>query len=401
MPIGKILPFRGLRGGRIRARVPPLSSSALASKNRSRDGQLWLAALGLSVLFNLGLLIISGLMFLRADLRDLTEPLPVIEQESVATIYADAIKTELVPKAEVEKQFTRTSPDQEAEPLAPTNRIGERNTRATSERAPDSSAEELPSQAGIERQPDQDIETTQSNYQDGVLGEPKPTAQVPEESVPAPAPSPQIKPSEQASEASRPEVAGLDDGKSLPPPREKLLEGPNPVDVQVPKEVATGDLPKRQPEVKQQTDVPKAEPKELPPEVAKPTPPDAKPFQGFQRKTAVLGSISRTGRSALDVDDSELGRYQAQISRAVEQEWQRNCMRHRDFITPGFLTVRFFVEGSGKVKSVQFVGDMETGEVQKGFTLNSIRNAEIPAMPHSLKKAYEGDTLELIFRFYF
>ena len=56
-------------------------------------------------------------------------------------------------------------------------------------------------------------------------------------------------------------------------------------------------------------------------------------------------------------------------------------MRHRDFITPGFLTVRFFVETGGKVRSVQFVGDMETGEVQKGFTLNSIRDAEIPAMP--------------------
>ena len=53
------------------------------------------------------------------------------------------------------------------------------------------------------------------------------------------------------------------------------------------------------------------------------------------------------------------------------------------------------------MKSVQFVGDMETGEVQKGFTLNSIRNAEIPAMPASLKKSYEGDTLELVFRFYF
>lgn len=396
----------------IRARVPPLNRSAPATKNQPRDGQLWLAALGLSVLLNMGLVAIAGWMFLKADLQNLTETLPPVAQESVATIYVESIKSAASPKIAAEKpQFARTSPDQEAKPLDPTNRIGERNTRATSNRAPDPSAEALPSQAGIERKPDQDIETTESKYQDGELSDPKPIAQVPEESAPAPAPSPQIKPLEQASEASRPEVAGLDDGKSLPPPREKLLEGPNPVDVQVPKEVATGDLQKRQPEVKQQTDVPKAEPKELPPEVAKPTPldtkpaevkpVDAKPFQGFQRKTAVLGSISRTGHSALDVDDSDLGRYQAKISRAVEQEWQRNCVRHRDFITPGFLTVRFFVEGSGKVKSVQFVGDMETGEVQKGFTLNSIRNAEIPAMPHSLKKAYEGDTLELVFRFYF
>ncbi|MEI8039693.1 MAG: hypothetical protein WCJ14_15030, partial [Verrucomicrobiota bacterium] len=124
-------------------------------------------------------------------------------------------------------------------------------------------------------------------------------------------------------------------------------------------------------------------------------------FKGFQRKTAVVGSISRTGRSALDVADSPLGRYQAALSRAVEQEWQRNCVRHRDFITPGFLTVRFFVAASGKVRSVQFVGDMETGEVQKGFTLNAIRDAQIPAMPAALRREYDQEPLELIFRFYF
>ena len=44
---------------------------------------------------------------------------------------------------------------------------------------------------------------------------------------------------------------------------------------------------------------------------------------------------------------------------------------------------------------------METGEVQKGFTLNSIRDANIPAMPANLKKNYEKEPLELIFNFYF
>lgn len=370
-------------------------------KNRPHDGQLWLAALGLSALLNSALLAIAGWMFIKVELQPFTETLPVVEQEAVATIYAEAFKIEHAPKTAAEKQFARTSSDQEAMPLEPTHRIGERSTRATSDRAPEPSASPLPSQVGIERKPDQEIETTESRYQDGDLSEPKPIAQVPEEADLTPVPTPPSGPLKQASDARRPEEARVDDGKSLPPPREKWLEGPNPVDVQVPKEVATGDLPKHQPELQSLPDVPKPEPKDMQPKPTKPTPPDAKPFQGFQRKTAVIGSISRTGRSALDVDDSELGRYQAQISRAVEQEWQRNCVRHRDFITPGFLTVRFFVEGSGNVKSVQFVGDMETGEVQKGFTLNSIRNAEIPAMPASLKKSYEGDTLELVFRFYF
>ena len=96
-----------------------------------------------------------------------------------------------------------------------------------------------------------------------------------------------------------------------------------------------------------------------------------------------------------------MGRYQAAIGRAVEKEWQLNCMKHRDFITPGFLTVRFFVSESGRIKSVQFIGDNQTGEVQKGFTLNSIRKAPIPAMPPAVKKEMAGDALELIFNFYF
>ena len=90
-----------------------------------------------------------------------------------------------------------------------------------------------------------------------------------------------------------------------------------------------------------------------------------------------------------------------QLSRVVEQEWQRNCVRHRDFITPGFLTVRFFVEPTGKVRTVQFVGTMETGEVQKGFTLSAIRDAAIPAMPAAVKKDFDKEPLELIFNFYF
>ena len=196
------------------------------------------------------------------------------------------------------------------------------------------------------------------------------------------------------------ESPGKDASKSAPPPRDALMEGPNPVDVPVPLDA----LPKN--EVKPTPPKQAKQGKKAPAPAELPKPPAAKPandpgFRGYQRKTAIVGSISRTGRSALNVTDTALGRYQAIISRAVELEWQRNCVRHRDFITPGYLTVRFFVETSGKVRTVQFVGSMETGEVQKGFTLSSIRDAEIPAMPASLKQEFEKEPLELIFNFYF
>ena len=63
--------------------------------------------------------------------------------------------------------------------------------------------------------------------------------------------------------------------------------------------------------------------------------------------------------------------------------------------------MRFFVDAKGKVRNVQFVGATQTGQQQKGFTLNSIRDAVIPAMPPEVRKDYLKDPLELIFNFYF
>ncbi|MBC8127124.1 MAG: hypothetical protein H8M99_08285 [Gloeobacteraceae cyanobacterium ES-bin-144] len=199
-----------------------------------------------------------------------------------------------------------------------------------------------------------------------------------------------------------PDAPGTDAERSTPPLREKLFTGPHPVDIEVPRESANEDEVKPTP-AKRPTAISPPTPIEPNKTTDAPKPKATKDpgFKGFQRKTAVVGSISRTGRSALNVADTPLGRYQAAISRAVEQEWQRNCVRHRDYITPGFLTIRFFVETKGKVRSVQFVDDMESGEVQKGFTLNSIRDAEIPPMPPSLRSEYDDEPLEIIFRFYF
>lgn len=299
--------------------------------------------------------------------------------------------------APAKPSFVRTSEDQIAAAPEKTPFIGERNTQATSDRSPDPTAPPLPSQAGIDRD---DLETTVSRYQDGRLGSDQPTQ--PQESMPAP-PSPAVADPAMAVNSAageKLETPGTDDSKSNPPPGDALLEGASPVDVPVPRnpteDTAIKPTPPKRPKdgtaVAKAADAPKAT-------TAKPATDPG--FKGYQRKSAIVGSISRTGRSALDVVDSPLGRYQAAISRAVEQEWQRNCVRHRDFITPGFLTVRFFVETSGKVRTVQFVGTMETGEVQKGFTLSAIRDADIPAMPAAVKKDFDKEPLELIFNFYF
>jgi hypothetical protein len=359
------------------------------------------------LLVNAGILLAVGFISLKSQIFQKTRPVPpAVATETTVTIFPEivvsAVSSEPVAPASSKPSFARTSEDQLAPTLEKPAFIGERNTQATSDRSPDATAPPLPSQSGIAPKNREDYETTESRYQDGSLASDQVSKPLP------PTPSPPAVPTvadpavaENPSPGENTDTPGEDDSKSSPPPRERLLEGPNPVDVAVPQYTAESDAikptPPRQP--KDGRPEPKAD------DAPKPAPATAATndpgFRGYQRKTAIVGSISRTGRSALDVADSPLGRYQALISRAVEQEWQRNCVRHRDFITPGFLTVRFFVETNGRVRSVQFVGDMETGEVQKGFTLNSIRDADIPAMPASLRKEFAKEPLELIFNFYF
>ena len=363
---------------------PPISART--------DGHLWAIAVAVSLLANLLLLVLAGMAVIEFREKRAQPSAAAPEEETYLTIEAVPAEEALAAPAVERKRFARTSLEQTAEPLRDPAFIGERATRATSDRAPDANAPDLPSQAGIEPRDAADIETTESDYQDGELV-PENVSQAAPQNPPPPAAANPLLPPGRTMAATA-------------PPREKLLDGPNPVDVPVPPEAAPADEIKPAPEQAAVSESPPPSP--VVPEETAESPPvpqtDASPkpaFRGHQRKTAIVGSITRNGRSSLDVEDSALGRYQAAISRAVELEWQRNCVRHRDFITPGFLTVRFFVEKTGRVRSVQFVGDMETGEVQKGFTLNSIRDAAIPAMPMALGREFDEEPLELIFRFYF
>jgi hypothetical protein len=390
---------------------------SMARTPRHGDGHLWMIAFGLSLLANAGILASVGFAALEsAKLRARIRPPVTPPAPSVAMIFpdmGDAPKASAThsgtpaapPPVELAgSRFARTSADQSASRPDNPLFLGERNTRATSDRAPDPNAPPLPSQAGINPRDDMHLETTESDYQEGPLDSaevaaaaaspPAPAAPAPEEPAPAMA---------AAAKEDSSDPSEADAVSSIPPPREPVLDGPLAVDVPVPREVAGKRATESPPEARHPTDPAPPKTAGLPKTTQdpKPTPPKNPGFRGYQRKTAVVGSISRTGRSALDVEDSPLGRYQAALSRAVELEWQRNCVRHRDFITPGFLTVRFFVEPGGKVRSVQFVGDMSTGEIQKGFTLNSIRDAAIPPMPADVRKEFTKEPLELIFRFYF
>lgn len=379
------------------------------AKSGTDDARLWAVALCVSVVLNLLLLAWVSIEAIQSELARKNKPPVVFQPEQTVQIFPEMLqRIEEVPVAAAKQpasppQLARTTPDQEsAEPPASRRFIGERNTKSTSDRAPTSDDDSMPSQAGREPRPEESPETTESRYQDGALNTPDSVPSPPAEAAPLSLDTPEMTKAETAKGEKSPDPGEAE--KAEPAIREKILDGPNPIDTPVAKSEVREDMKPRE-EKKARDGAPDslAEKKveELTKPKPKPPPPSDPAFSGNQSKTAIQGNISRTGRSALDVADSPMGRYQAQISRAVELEWQRNCVKHRDFITPGYLTVRFFVADDGRVKSVQFLGDSETGEVQKGFTLNSIRNAPIPAMPKAVKKEMGGDALELIFNFYF
>jgi outer membrane biosynthesis protein TonB len=176
------------------------------------------------------------------------------------------------------------------------------------------------------------------------------------------------------------------------------------------KETILGEIPveraSKQEEIQPKPMVTSADSREKTAQLPKPNKPlEADPttpgFRGNQEKTKISGSITRQGKSALNVANTSLGRYHAALSRAIEAEWHRNCTKYRDFITPGILTMRFVIDPNGSVRSVSVVEMVDAGEVQKGFTLNSIRQAKLPAIPADLKKELDGEPLEITYNFYF
>jgi len=381
----------------------------------SGEGRLWAASFLVSLLINALLFgILAKVSSLDAARRAkvLAEAKPVMEERWVAAVIPDrsaasalaaAVRAPTPPEARL-TPFARTSPDQESERPAAARFMGERNTQATSDRAPDADAPPMPSQKGIDD--DRFLETTESHYRDGELAGGN-AASPTEPSSPATPPQPETVASEAKPAGEAKDSPGKDEVSSPPPAQERLAEGPNPVEVEVQASKAKPeDSLKRAPSRPAAEEKPaeqiSQQPSQKPEPPARPVTKLSEPaFTGNQKKTQIRGSISRRGNSALDVEDSPLGRYQATISRAVEREWQRNCVKYRDLITPGFLTVRFVVGSNGKVRSVNFIEADYCGEHQKGFTLNSIREAEIPAMPAELKKQLGDESLELIFNFYF
>ena len=297
------------------------------------------------------------------------------------------------------QRFARTSADQEGAPDADTDILGERDTRAASELPATPGAKpNTPAQDGAAPLYPGHVETVSKKYQEGSLGQ---DAQGEETEVP------------QEASVSKDEALA-DDAPQLDviEPEEESSSGPKDKHLAVGEELPAplgdeGD--------KQLAEDPKEEksPRERPNEGAhqeadkkkivggSEQEPKKSGFRGYSRQTRVTGSINRQGKSALNVKNSPLGRYQALISKAVELQWRRNCEQHRDHIVPGVISIRFYVDQSGGVSGIKFQEVIGANFIERGFTQRALRQVELPKMPDSVLKELQGESLELIYNFYF
>jgi len=124
-------------------------------------------------------------------------------------------------------------------------------------------------------------------------------------------------------------------------------------------------------------------------------------FQTEQKKTRIIGSLSRDGQSSLEVQKSALGQYYSTVSKIIERKWQQNCLKYREHIQPGVISMQFFVDGAGKVTNPKPHDVVSTSTIQVGFTMKAIRSSELPPMSAEAKKELDGEKLELIYNFYF
>ncbi|MBE2284334.1 MAG: hypothetical protein IAE77_12835 [Prosthecobacter sp.] len=136
------------------------------------------------------------------------------------------------------------------------------------------------------------------------------------------------------------------------------------------------ETPKAQP-------IPKALPVPEDDPVTRSTPnqdPDA--FMPFTRTTQTKGTISNRGsQAAVDAEESPKGRYIRQVTGQVEKKWHIYRLLRRDGVTYGSLEVVFYVNKRGKVEGLRVVNDKDSNPILTGFTLQAIRDAQIPPMP--------------------
>lgn len=317
------------------------------------------------------------------------------------------------PKKEVYIRTSQNAPEAEAPKNAAF--ISDRNTTGATVKAPSPDATEpLPSMDGLKLPT---LDMADRDYKDGELKDdartktpagalamlqPRPPSPPSPASIlkpkdAAPPPEPQIPPPQATAKAvpeSTPLTKMMEEADKALAKIEK-----NRLTIEVKKAQAADEAPPTpvKPEMKmpeqreiaqtpppaQEQPVPKAIPVMEADPVTRTTPnQDPNAFTPFTRVQETKGTLSNRGSQvSVDAEESPKGRYIRQVTGQVEKKWHIYRHLRRDGVTYGSLQITFYVNKKGKIEDLRVVNDKESNPVLTGFTLQAIRDAEIPPIP--------------------
>ncbi|WP_395746129.1 hypothetical protein [Prosthecobacter sp.] len=407
------------------------------SHNNNSSNNLRIAITGTVVVHALLFLLLAWVMAREAalELWKQAHMPPKEEKEEEVLVFPEQFLPAEPPKPPKPEVYIRTSQNQ-ASDTAPKNAafIADRNTKAATVLAPSPDATEpMPTMNGL-KIPTQEM--ADRDFKDGELKDdarpktpqrelamrppepptpPSPPSPKPTPTPPTPAPqpptppvtpppqtvaktTPDVTPLTKMMEEADKELAQVDKNRlmiELKKPEEDKVKEPEKKEDMPPKAIPLDPLtltptpPKPEmaqntpPETQPQKPIPKALPVPDDEPVTKTTKnADPNAFTPFTRTTHTKGTISNRGSEAsVDAEETPKGRYIRQVTGQVEKKWHIYRLLRRDGVTYGSLQIVFYVNKKGKVESLKIVNDKDSNPILTGFTLQAIRDAEIPPMP--------------------
>jgi len=375
-----------------------------ASEYQERKSDAIIAAIGSAVLHLMIFLLCLWISYLGMQIvKDTIEA--EAEKEVIVLLRPEQFEIEQPPEPAVPKEKKRKYVD--SNPAIPettaeeeTKLIGDRNSLAASETALDEGAIDMPTQLTSNPPREETPVTYNSDFNDGEIANPATNSQQQASTTMANPGEDQVTEMAKATEADQ--IAPKVEIKSSANEREDLIESDNlvetPRDITEEKIKETeSDLATKTTEINGEKEVTKTLPKET--ETAQEA--SEAGFSSEKTKTRIIGSLSRDGKSALNVKSTALGKYYSTISKIIEREWQKNCYKYREHIQPGVISMQFFIDKNGKITNPKPYDVVSTSEIQIGFTMKAIRKSTLPKMPKDAQNELGDEKLELIYNFYF
>jgi outer membrane biosynthesis protein TonB len=117
-------------------------------------------------------------------------------------------------------------------------------------------------------------------------------------------------------------------------------------------------------------------------------------YRRMKERSRISGNITSRGISAVNALGTPLGRYQKIVADSIGSRWYIFVDQQRDLITIGTLRLRFYIDRSGKVKSLK-ITENSSNEAFANVCVQSVLEAHLPPIPEDVANTLPPDGLEV------